>query len=101
MPDSEANHFGNVPPFLLSSLPPHPNRNRSPWKNSETNIYQKVFCGGRYVVESWGEGYGVSSTLLKEEVMHVMILFHESGYFFEVGGRKNSVEQIVDVSNGI
>jgi hypothetical protein len=55
------------------------------------------------VVESWkgGRVYGVSSTLLKEEVMQVMILFHESGYFFEVGGRKNSVEQIVDVSNGI
>ena len=48
-----------------------------------------------------GEGYHKRSTLLKEEVMHVMILFHESGYFFEVGGRKNSVEQIVDVSNGI
>lgn len=57
---------------------------------------------GGYVVESWrGRVYGVSSTLLKEEVMHVMILFHESGYFFDVGGRKNSVEQIVDVSNGI
>ena len=52
------------------------------------------------MVESWREGYHKRSTLLKEEVMHVMILFHESGYFFDVGGRKNSVEQIVDVLFG-
>ena len=38
--------------------------------------------------------------LLKEEVMHIMIHFHELGYLFEVGGRKNSFERIVDVTNG-
>ena len=81
MPDSVANHFGNVPRFLLSSLPPHPNRNRSPWQNSETNIYQKVFLVEKdmWLRVGGGEGYGVGSTILKVEVMHIRIDFHELG----------------------
>ena len=54
LPTPIANHFGSMHPSLVSSLPTHPIRNRTPWKNGPTNLYQNDYLPSKPFVNYLG-----------------------------------------------